>query len=161
MRTRRVHAAGAAGAREEARRRLHLLLLNGLAVVIAASGAWTAVLPLVGGPTPAGVLGMALLPLALVLVIAFAFARLGREPAPPPPYLAEPEMFASAIVGDRTPDRCWKWGLIYYNPDDPAVIVEKRFGIGYTFNFGRAWSWVLVATLLAGLFLLTQLRTSQ
>jgi uncharacterized membrane protein len=159
MRTRRVHAAGAAGAREEARRRLHLVLLNGLAVVIAANGASTAVLPLVGSPTPAGVLGMALLPLALVLVIAFALVRLGREPAPPPTP-AEPEMFASAFVGDRTPDRCWKWGLIYYNPDDPAFLVEKRFGIGYTFNFARAWSWVLMAALLALLLVLMQLGRS-
>jgi uncharacterized membrane protein len=64
-------------------------------------------------------------------------------------------------VGHRTPDRCWKWGLIYDNPDDPAVIVEKRFGIGYTVNFGRAWSWVLMAARLAVLLLLTQLRPSQ
>lgn len=31
-----------------------------------------------------------------------------------------------------------KWssgGLFYYNPDDPALIVEKRDGLGYTYNF--------------------------
>jgi uncharacterized membrane protein len=34
-------------------------------------------------------------------------------------------------------DRYWKWGLLYYNPDDPAVWIEKRFGIGWTLNFGN------------------------
>jgi uncharacterized membrane protein len=51
-------------------------------------------------------------------------------------------------IGDRTPDAAWKWGLFYYNPEDPAVIVEKRFGLGYTLNFGNRWSWVIMPALL-------------
>jgi uncharacterized membrane protein len=51
-------------------------------------------------------------------------------------------------VGDHTPDTAWKWGQLYFNPDDPALIVEKRFGIGYTLNFGNRWSWVLMLVLL-------------
>lgn len=52
--------------------------------------------------------------------------------------------------GDRSPDAAWKLGLIYYNPDDPALWLEKRFGVGYTLNFGRpaAW-WIIGATLAA------------
>lgn len=34
--------------------------------------------------------------------------------------------------------------MIYYNPDDPAVLVEKRFGIGYTLNFGNGRSWLVL-----------------
>jgi uncharacterized membrane protein len=60
-------------------------------------------------------------------------------------------------VGDRTPDQCWTWGMFYYNPDDPAIMVEKRFGIGYTMNFGNVWSWVILGALLllpiAGVFI--------
>jgi Family of unknown function (DUF5808) len=44
---------------------------------------------------------------------------------------------------DRTPDRCWKAGIFYVNPADPALFVEKRHGIGYTLNFGNPWSWVV------------------
>jgi uncharacterized membrane protein len=45
---------------------------------------------------------------------------------------------------DGTPDECWKFGLLYYNPPDPAVMVEKRFGVGYTVNFGnRVLWWIL------------------
>ena len=50
-------------------------------------------------------------------------------------------------VGDRTPDACWKWGLLYINPADPSILIEKRFGIGYTLNFGNPWVWVVLALL--------------
>jgi hypothetical protein len=53
---------------------------------------------------------------------------------------------------DGTPDECWKLGQIYYNPNDPALMVEKRFGVGYTINFGNRASWLLVALLLMVVF---------
>ncbi len=34
-------------------------------------------------------------------------------------------------------DSYWKLGLIYYNPHDPSIFVQKRYGIGWTVNFGR------------------------
>jgi uncharacterized membrane protein len=42
---------------------------------------------------------------------------------------------------DGTPDRCWKFGLLYYNPSDSALMVEKRFGVGYTLNLGNRTMW--------------------
>jgi len=56
-----------------------------------------------------------------------------------------------ACRDDRTPDRCWKAGIFYVNPADPALFVEKRHGIGYTLNFGNPWSWVvlIIVTLIA------------
>jgi uncharacterized membrane protein len=53
-----------------------------------------------------------------------------------------------ALTGDRTPDDCWKWGLIYVNPADPSILVEKRFGIGYTINLGNRRAWLLLALIL-------------
>lgn len=50
--------------------------------------------------------------------------------------------------GDRTDDRYWSWGLIYFNRADPAFLVEKRFGVGYTFNFAHPFAWAMV-TLIA------------
>jgi len=44
-------------------------------------------------------------------------------------------------IGDRSEDRHWKAGFLYVNSSDPALFVEKRFGIGYTLNFGRPASW--------------------
>lgn len=43
-----------------------------------------------------------------------------------------------------TPNECWKAGSFYYNPDDPALFVQKRLGLGYTLNFANPWSWVLL-----------------
>lgn len=37
----------------------------------------------------------------------------------------------------RDDDRHWKMGAFYVNRDDPALFVEKRFGVGFTINFGR------------------------
>jgi uncharacterized membrane protein len=48
-------------------------------------------------------------------------------------------------LGDRTPDEAWRWGMLYYNPDDPALLVEKRTGPGYTVNFGQVPAWLMVA----------------
>jgi uncharacterized membrane protein len=60
----------------------------------------------------------------------------------------------AAAEGDHTPDACWKWGVFYFNPADPAILIEKRFGIGYTLNFGNRWSWaVMLAVLLIPLAL--------
>jgi uncharacterized membrane protein len=64
---------------------------------------------------------------------------------------------SGAPIGDRTPDSCWKWGFFYVNPDDPAIMVEKRFGIGYTINFGHRIAWVIMAVLLIGPIIVTSL----
>ncbi|WP_188316726.1 DUF1648 domain-containing protein [Solihabitans fulvus] len=38
----------------------------------------------------------------------------------------------------RDDDRYWRGGgLVYVNPDDPALMLPKRFGIGWTLNFGN------------------------
>jgi uncharacterized membrane protein len=55
----------------------------------------------------------------------------------------------AAPAGDRTADARWKWGLVYINPADPSLLIEKRFGIGYTLNFGNRWSWLLLALILS------------
>ena len=38
-------------------------------------------------------------------------------------------------------DIYWKLGIFYYNPNDPSVFIEKRFGIGTTFNYARWQTW--------------------
>jgi len=50
-------------------------------------------------------------------------------------------------TGQRPPDAAWK-GSFYSNPGDPALLVPKRFGIGYTLNFGNPWSWAVLAFVL-------------
>jgi uncharacterized membrane protein len=45
---------------------------------------------------------------------------------------------------DPTPNECWKGDILYYNPNDAALFVEKRDGLGYTLNFANRGSWMLL-----------------
>jgi uncharacterized membrane protein len=47
-----------------------------------------------------------------------------------------------APIGDTTPDANWLLGQIYFNRADPAILVEKRMGLGYTLNLGNARAWL-------------------
>jgi uncharacterized membrane protein len=40
----------------------------------------------------------------------------------------------------RDDDRYWNAGVFYNNPDDPALFVPKRYGLGWTMNFGHPQS---------------------
>jgi len=33
----------------------------------------------------------------------------------------------------------YKWGFFYCNKADPRVFVPKRYGLGYTLNFGKPY----------------------
>jgi len=41
----------------------------------------------------------------------------------------------------RDDDKYWIGGAIYFNRDDPAILVPKRFGIGWTLNVGNILAW--------------------
>jgi len=55
---------------------------------------------------------------------------------------------SSDAVPEPRSDNYWKAGMFYYNPDDPAIFVAKRVGIGYTINFASKWAWVVLIGLL-------------
>jgi Family of unknown function (DUF5808) len=42
----------------------------------------------------------------------------------------------------------WVWGVFYVDRDDPSIMVEKRFGIGYTLNYGNRTAILIVVTFL-------------
>jgi uncharacterized membrane protein len=62
---------------------------------------------------------------------------------------------AIAIVSMRSADATpamregWKGGLIYYNPADPSLMVEKWSGLGWTLNFARPAAWAILITAIA------------
>jgi len=43
----------------------------------------------------------------------------------------------------------WVWGMFYVDRQDPSIMVEKRFGIGYTLNYGNRQAVLIVVTFLA------------
>jgi uncharacterized membrane protein len=54
----------------------------------------------------------------------------------------------------RDDDRYWYAGFFYNNPDDPALFVPKRFGLGWTMNFGHPRSKLVLIGLLVGMLVL-------
>lgn len=59
------------------------------------------------------------------------------------------EANTSSGLIDRDDDKYWKLGnSIYVNKDDPSLFVEKRFGIGWTMNYGRIESIIITILLL-------------
>ncbi len=49
----------------------------------------------------------------------------------------------------RDDDRYWYGGVVYYNPDDPDPVVPKRFGFGWTVNFGHPLGKVFLLIMIA------------
>ena len=112
--------------------------------ITAAIFAFVAVMPL-EQIKPSGWVVGALTAALLISVVGFIvyMAKLQAEPS----------------ESDNTPDECWRFGgQVYYNPDDPALMVEKRIGLGFTLNFGNKMSWAFVGftalTMVLPIFLL-------
>lgn len=49
----------------------------------------------------------------------------------------------------RDDDANWKFGALYFCPKDPAFLVPKRIGIGWTMNFGSLWTLLFVIAVIA------------
>lgn len=138
-----IHAGGVEGEHESRYRRTASILLLALEYWVAVLCSWLAVRPLLPHAFQQPPVGLAMLP-GLIAVAATAILMwLGQggsriSPAQP----TDPE--STTPVGDRTEDRFWRLGIFYFNREDPSVMVEKRFGIGYTVNLARPVAWVII-----------------
>jgi len=147
--SRLIRVGGAAG---QAERRFRLVVVSILVAVeyfLALVFMWTSLLPLSNQQAgPPGFVPVLVFSLAFTVIVVALMIWVGQGGT----RLAGAAAAASgtlAPVGDRTPDKYWKLGLIYVNRDDPALFVEKRFGIGFTLNFGHPGTWVFLAVLVA------------
>ncbi|MFC6038816.1 DUF1648 domain-containing protein [Paenisporosarcina macmurdoensis] len=70
--------------------------------------------------------------------------------------VAEQDVNPENVI-DMDDDQYWKFGLFYVNKDDPSILVEKRFGIGWTINMGHKGSWVFLVLLVGSIFLIATL----
>jgi uncharacterized membrane protein len=150
--SRRIHARGAAGETELRFRNTMLWLMTGVELFLALLMSWVGLLALRNRQEGPNVVVVLLGSVGLVAVVIFVFIHFGQGGT----RLAESSSQAvlsvteASPVGDRSLDRYWKAGMFYVNSDDPALIVEKRFGIGYTMNFGHPLSWVILLLLVVG-----------
>jgi uncharacterized membrane protein len=143
FRTRQMNAVGPAANEENAARRMGYwlrLLITYFFNVLMVGTALTAakITTALAGPRFMVIVMASWLVLATVLV-AYMVKR--RRLALDTPVVS---------IVDITSDECWKAGFIYYNPDDPALVVEARMGrFGCDLNFGNKWSWVVSGVILA------------
>ncbi|MDY0406870.1 DUF1648 domain-containing protein [Virgibacillus sp. 179-BFC.A HS] len=61
---------------------------------------------------------------------------------------------------DRDDDRYWKLGMFYFNRNDPAIFLEKRFGVGWTNNWAHPLSWIFIIVIIGLAFLLPSLLSN-
>ena len=55
----------------------------------------------------------------------------------------------------ETEPNYWKWGVFYFNPNDPRIFVPKRIiWLGWTLNFGQPVSIIITG----GVIVLIMLR---
>jgi uncharacterized membrane protein len=112
----------------------------------AAMAAITGFLPLAMAQEKSGTM-LTLLPLILIFaVIAVLFVVIFSTGQGGSKLKVQEDQKDISLSGKRLEntddDRFWKLGQFYFNPDDPTIFVEKRFGIGWTMNFGHPISWI-------------------
>jgi len=152
---RRIHSSGPEADRESRNLKYILRAMLGMEYGMALMFGYLALTPLLAGQNRtafsnplvitlpiAAVLGMVVVLLVVCIRGGQGGWRLGAKTARATP------SSGPAPAGDRTPDECWKGGLVYYNRADPALWVEKRFGIGWTLNFGNPRSWMVMGGIL-------------
>jgi len=139
--TRRIPDAQTGSVKHDFARRVSLFLLI-VEYFLACVFSLVALLPLTGGIGPGAIVGATILMLPILMIL---IAWLGKGRMHP-----ETHADAQAVLfpGDATPDKCWKFGLFYFNPNDAALLVEKRFGVGYTLNFAHPSAWICLALVL-------------
>jgi uncharacterized membrane protein len=87
--------------------------------------------------------------LAAVVVALVILARNNR---------ARDDGEADTGLTHRDDDRYWRGGLFYINREDHALFVPRRFGVGWTFNFGNPRAAMLPVGLVALIGLVLTLR---
>ncbi|HEV8241842.1 MAG TPA: DUF5808 domain-containing protein [Thermoanaerobaculia bacterium] len=150
--SRRVRASGPAAEAERRFRRAVGGVLLATEYLLVAVVAWTGLLPLAGDRRAPPLDRLVVVPLIAVAVfvcaITWILVRLGQGGSRlRRPKAVEPEA-AAVPVGDRSSDDRWKAGVFYFDPADPALFAEKRFGVGYTLNLARPVAWLIVAAVL-------------
>lgn len=87
--------------------------------------------------------------LAAVMVAVVILARNNRE---------RDEGEEDTGLTHRDDDKYWRGGLFYVNREDHALLVPRRFGLGWTLNFGNPRTAMLLAGVVALTGLLITLR---
>ncbi|WP_369363109.1 DUF1648 domain-containing protein [Streptomyces sp. CG4] len=119
---------------------ISLLLLSAFANLSLLAGAWA-----MWHPDQRVSAALVLLPVLAGLVVVIGIAvRTGQGGSRLPAQEGAVTEESTGVVR-RDDDRYWRLlGSVYVNRADPALLVQKRFGIGWTVNFGNPRGVVLL-----------------
>ena len=123
--------------------------LLGLVAMIDLGMLGSSLLMWTGTVTPWAPLVVALPILAAVVVAVVVLARNNRE---------RDEGEENTGLTHRDDDKYWRGGLFYINREDHALLVPRRFGLGWTLNFGNPRAAMLLAGVVALIGLVITLR---
>jgi len=153
-RTRKVELTGPGGARDSRVRRYNAIIMVCAEYLIALTFGGGSLLPLRAAfsrqpyELPAVPVGWVMFAtLGFIVFIVVMLMRAARTAPEPSAGGVAAQPATDAVVGDSTPDARWIGGMFYFNRQDPALFVEKRFGLGYTLNFGHPISWIVLAAI--------------
>jgi len=85
-------------------------------------------------PASSWVIGVCAIGMAVLIMVVVITAVVRGRARLQPANLRDPLVPRPDAVDD---DAHWKGGLFYVNRDDPALMVPRRFGLGWTINLGR------------------------
>jgi uncharacterized membrane protein len=112
-------------------------LIGRLLFVEAAILSWSAVIPWVAVGVPLLAVIGSLVGVLLIVVLLVAFMLRWRRLMRGDTRELANEAGTRAAVDSPDDDRFWKAGIFYVNRDDPALFVQRRFGVGWTLNLGH------------------------
>ncbi len=149
-RDRNTRGAEAAGAAERRFRRAVLWSLLATEYLLVLVSIQVSLLPLAaaaagGTAGPPRIAPFVALILIFVVTVTIILARVGRGARQEAARDGAAKRQSGGVqLGLRSPESSWKAGIFYVNPDDPALFVQKRLGIGYTLNFAHPLSWLIL-----------------
>jgi uncharacterized membrane protein len=108
-----------------------------LMLLIALEFAWASVSPWLLPHVPSVAAIGALVVVALILVTVFALLLRWRRLMQGDARAVARERVNGSATDAPDDDRYWKAGILYVNRDDPALFVQRRFGVGWTINLGH------------------------
>jgi len=94
---------------------------------------------------PVAVLALSVIPAVALVLVAVKMGAQGWRMRRQGESAAAAGTNPRPALVQRDDDRFWKGGMLYWNRDDPAFFVSKRFGAGWTMNFAHPVAWLFLA----------------
>lgn len=90
-----------------------------------------------------------LIPVVLIVAVIALYVPHSRSRTRPPS--PDDRQLVGPMLHDD--DRYWYGGVFYNNPNDPNPLVPRRYGFGWTINFGHPLGKAFIAIMIAMMLL--------